>query len=67
MTKGCELCRQAILTGSRPPPTEMFVSDRLHARLAKCEHCNSFWQIEERHAYVINEKEAKETFPEAFQ
>jgi hypothetical protein len=63
-TKGCEVCRKQWEVGQHPP--ELAVSIPLHTRLHRCSVCGTYWIQEERYADVIQEEEARRSFPEAF-
>ncbi len=63
--KGCKECRQGILSGLWPPPREVAVSPG-PIFLYLCDRCHSYWEINLREAHVISEKQARETFPQAF-
>lgn len=63
--QGCVKCRQGVLTGKWPPPTEIAVSEG-PIFLHRCEFCGSYWGINWREGHVISEVEARQKFPNAF-
>jgi hypothetical protein len=65
-TKGCEVCRTAILSGDESPLVDLGQTDDGWLSLARCSVCGSYWQKSVREAHVIEESEARETFPDAF-
>ena len=64
MKKGCEKCRQAVLSGKWLP--EIGENFPRHTSLHKCEHCDTFWEYTEREAHVIEMDEIKEYYPEIY-
>jgi hypothetical protein len=48
------------------PPTYVATSMEHHSHLHRCKDCGAWWQFNEREAHVIDDREAKETFPAYF-
>jgi hypothetical protein len=65
MKKGCEVCHHAVLSDGELP--ELATSILHHARLRKCSDCGAFWIENERESHVIDDAEARATFPDAFE
>lgn len=56
-TKGCEVCRNGILS-SWPPPTRLFSIDEWHSYIHRCDQCRAYWLYGQREAHVIPDSEA---------
>ncbi|MFT4163497.1 hypothetical protein [Shinella sp.] len=64
--QGCDRCRQGILSGKADNPELIVTSVRMHAHLRRCWFCAAWWEDGEREAHVVEEREARVLFPEAF-
>ena len=60
LSKGCEACRQGILSGSWPPPRQVAAQPEGPIFLHVCDRCGSWWEVNLREAHVIDAAEARE-------
>ena len=65
-SKGCEKCRQGVLSSQWPPPTRISTHATGWAFLHRCAECDSYWEFNVREAHAISEAEARQSYPEAF-
>ncbi len=63
--KGCKACRDGVLSGASNP-AKVATNVRAHVHLLSCSTCGSWWLETEREAHVIDDAEARSTFPAFF-
>lgn len=64
--KGCDKCRNGILSGLWPPPARIAVNEDGPSFLHCCEYCGTYWNVDLRIAKPINEIEAQTLYPDLF-
>lgn len=62
--KGCPICRKLWERGQTPPMLAESIEH--HARLFRCEVCNTLWEEYERYADVVREEDMKSRYPSIF-
>lgn len=65
-SKGCEKCRQGVLSSRWPPPARIAAAADGWAFLHLCDECGAYWEFNVREAHVIDETEARQSYPAAF-
>ena len=75
MQKGCDACRQGVLSGMYSPevatkfqlpvapPTFTYRSVEACVDLYRCNQCGAWWEFNQREAHVISQDTAKTIFP----
>jgi hypothetical protein len=58
--KGCDSCRQRLLSGGSLP--EVAVNVDQHSILRKCDACGTYWEEFERFADVVSREDAERIY-----
>ncbi len=63
---GCEKCIEAAYSGWKHPLAEVGTSDLRWGVLYKYSNCNAYWEQDPWTYRLLDEKEARKYYPDAF-